>query len=300
MPGISRFVAVARMVLVVLAVLVLAASTLGVFAQEKGPYDTSRVVAIGGSLTEIVYLLGEQERLVARDSTSVYPDEALALRDVGYMRALSPEGVLSVQPSLILMLAGSGPPETIEVLEKASVPVVMVPERFDRAGILAKVEAVGKALGVGDRARELAARVEADTLAAENATAGIAERARILFVLSMQGGRILAAGTGTAADGVIAMAGAENAVTGYAGYKQLSDEAVIEAAPDVILAMERGGGGEIAADELLAHPAIAATPAGRDGRVIRMDGSFLLGFGPRTASAVRELAHALYGDAVAD
>lgn len=300
MPGISRFVAVARMVLVVLAVLVLAASTLGVFAQEKGPYDTSRVVAIGGSLTEIVYLLGEQERLVARDSTSVYPDEALALRDVGYMRALSPEGVLSVQPSLILMLAGSGPPETIEVLEKASVPVVMVPERFDRAGILAKVEAVGKALGVGDRARELAARVEADTLAAENATAGIAERARILFVLSMQGGRILAAGTGTAADGVIAMAGAENAVTGYAGYKQLSDEAVIEAAPDVILAMERGGGGEIAADELLAHPAIAATPAGRDGRVIRMDGSFLLGFGPRTASAVRELAHALYGDAVVD
>lgn len=299
MADISRSGVLLRAAIAMLAAM-LAVSAPAALAQGKAPYDTSRVVAIGGSVTEIVYLLGEQERLVARDSTSVYPDEALALWDVGYMRALSPEGVLSVLPSLILMLEGSGPPETIEVLEKASVPVVMVPERFDRAGILAKIEAVGTALGVEDRAKALAAQVEADTLAAENATAGIARRARVVFVLSLQGGRILASGTDTAADGVISMAGADNAVAGFAGYKQLTDEALIAAAPDVILAMDRAGDHETAVDDLLAHPAIAATPAGRDGRVIRMDGSFLLGFGPRTASAVRELAHALYGDAVAD
>lgn len=278
----------------------LAVSASCAFAQEKAPYDTSRVVSIGGSVTEIVYLLGQQESLVARDSTSVYPEEALALRDVGYMRALSPEGVLSVQPSLILMLEGSGPPEALDVLDKASVPVVMVPERFDRAGILAKIEAVGTALGVEDRAKALAAQVDADTLAAENATDGIVQPAGVVFVLSLQGGRILASGTDTAADGIIAMAGARNVVAGFAGYKQLTDEALIEAAPDFILAMDRAGDHETAVDELLAHPAIAATPAGRAGRVIRMDGSFLLGFGPRTASAVRDLARALHGEAVGD
>src|SRR5690554_7864765 len=65
--------------------------------------DASRLVTVGGSLTEIVYALGEQKLLIARDSTSTYPEEANALPDVGYMRALSPEGLISVDPSAILM-----------------------------------------------------------------------------------------------------------------------------------------------------------------------------------------------------
>lgn len=266
-------------------------------AQGAG-YDTSRVVTIGGSLTEIVYALGEEGRLAARDSTSVYPPEALELPDVGYMRALSPEGVLALNPSVIVLLEGSGPPEALEVLEKASVPLVTVPESFDREGILKKIEIVGHVLGVDEKAAALSARIAADIDAAKAATADIEKRRKVLFVLSLQGGRVLASGTGTAADGIIAMAGGDNAVTAYPGYKQLSDEAIIEAAPDVILAMDRGGDHETEADQLLAHPAIAATPAAASRSIVRMDGAFLLGFGPRTAEAVRELSAALYGDAL--
>lgn len=265
---------------------------------EDVAYDTSRVVMIGGSLTEIVYALGEEGRLAARDSTSVYPPEALELPDVGYMRALSPEGVLAIDPSVIVLLEGSGPPEALDVLQKASVPLVTVPESFDREGILKKIDVVGHVLGVEDKAGALSARVSADIDAAEAATAGIEKRRKVLFVLSLQGGRVLASGTGTAADGIIAMAGGENAVTAYPGYKQLSDEAIIEAAPDVILAMDRGGDHETQADQLLDHPAIAATPAAANRAIVRMDGAFLLGFGPRTAEAVRKLSAALYGDAV--
>lgn len=271
---------------------------LGAALAGESEYDTSRVVAVGGSLTEIVYALGEEARLVARDSTSVFPAEALELPDIGYMRALSPEGVLSIDPSLIVLLEGSGPPEALEVLGKASIPLVTVPERFDRDGILEKIRIVGDVLGVEDKADRLATDVAADIDAAQAATAGVKERKKVLFVLSLQGGRVLASGTGTAADGIIAMAGGVNAVTEYPGYKQLSDEALIEAAPDVILAMDRGGDHETQAGELLAHPAIAATPAAASRKVVRMDGAFLLGFGPRTAAAARELATALYGDAV--
>lgn len=267
-------------------------------AGEAEP-DTSRLVTIGGSLTEIVYALGEEDRLVARDSTSVYPPEALSLPDVGYMRALSPEGVLSIDPGVIVLLEGSGPPEALDVLKKASVPLVSVPESFDRDGILAKIRIVGDVLGVEDKAAALAGRVKTDLDEAQAATANIGQRKRILFVLSLQGGRIMASGTDTAANGIIAMAGGVNAVTGYSGYKQLTDEAIIEAAPDLILAMDRGDELEVQADQLLAHPAIAATPAGAAQNILRMDGAFLLGFGPRTAAAVRELAAALYGDAIA-
>ena len=263
-------------------------------------YDASRIVAIGGSVTEIIYALGEEDRLIARDTTSVFPEAALELPDVGYIRQLSPEGVISVDPSLIIALEGSGPPEAVEVLEKASIPMVTVPDRYDREGILEKIRIVGDVLDVEDKAAALAADTDADLKAAEQATADIAERKKVLFVLSLQGGRILASGTNSAADGIISMAGGVNAVTEYEGYKQLTDEAVIEAAPDVILAMDRGGDHETQANDLLAHPAIAATPAAKTGSVVRMDGAYLLGFGPRTAAAVRDLSAALYGDALAD
>ncbi|MFC3722143.1 heme/hemin ABC transporter substrate-binding protein [Neoaquamicrobium sediminum] len=263
-------------------------------------YDASRIVAIGGSVTEIIYALGEEERLIARDTTSVFPEAALELPDVGYIRQLSPEGVISVDPSLIIALEGSGPPEAVEVLEKASIPMVTVPDRYDREGILEKIRIVGDVLDVEDKAAALTAETDADLKAAEQATADIAERKKVLFVLSLQGGRILASGTNSAADGIISMAGGVNAVTEYEGYKQLTDEAVIEAAPDVILAMDRGGDHETQANDLLSHPAIAATPAAKTGRVVRMDGAYLLGFGPRTAAAVRDLSAALYGDALAD
>lgn len=263
--------------------------------------DTSRLVAIGGSITEIVYALGEQGRLVARDSTSVYPQEALALPDVGYMRQLSPEGVMSVKPTAILALQGSGPREAIDVLKKASVAYIEVPETFDRAGILDKITVVGKALGVEDKAASLAATVGKDIETAESLTRDLAERKRVLFVLSFQGGRFMAAGRNNAADGIITMAGAVNVLDEFEGYKAVSDEAIIAARPDVILMMDRGGGDHTVVNaEILAHPAVATTPAGQAKRLIRMDGSYLLGFGPRTASAIRDLTVALYGDAVAN
>jgi iron complex transport system substrate-binding protein len=260
--------------------------------------DPSRIVAVGGSVTEIVYALGAENLLIARDSTSLYPEAALKLPDVGYMRALSPEGVLSVNPSGILMLAGSGPKEAIDVLEKASVPLIEVPETFDHEGILRKIRVVGEAIGAPEKAAALAASVDAELKAAEKLVADISERKRVLFILSMQGGKILASGDGTAASGIIELAGGVNAVEGFSGYKQLSDEAALSARPDIILMMDRGGEHAAADAELFAHPAIATTPAGRDKKLVRMDGGYLLGFGPRTAGAIRDLAAALYGDQI--
>jgi iron complex transport system substrate-binding protein len=266
-------------------------------AAQAPALDTSRLVAIGGDITEIIYALGEEERLIARDSTSIYPEAATKLPDVGYMRALSAEGILAVNPSAIIAVEGSGPPETLAVLRSASVPFETVPQSYDRDGILKKIRSVGALLGVADKAGVLEAKVAADLDASIAASSGRPEnqRKRVLFVLSAQGGKILASGTGTAADGIIRLAGALNAVGTFPGYKPLTDESIIEAKPDVILLTTGGGDHPVTNDQLLAQPALALTPAAQNKAIIRMDGLHLLGFGPRTASAVRELNAAIYG-----
>ncbi len=269
------------------------AAALPAVAQEK----TGGIVSIGGSVTEIIYALGASDRLAARDTTSSYPPEVAALPDVGYMRALSPEGVLSVDPSLIIAESGAGPLETITVLEGANIPFVTVPDDYSAAGVSAKIIAVGQAIGEETSAKALAdqLRRELDEIArisGENATEN---KKRVLFILSTQGGRIMASGKDTAAAAMIEMAGGTNAVTAFYGYKPITDEAVIAAAPDVILMMDRKGDHDSPVDELLQMPVIASTPAAQTRAVIKMDGLYLLGFGPRTAQAVADLNRALYG-----
>lgn len=259
-------------------------------------YDTSRVVAIGGATTEIVFALGEQSRLVARDSTSTFPSEAEELTDIGYMRALAAEGVLSVQPTLILTEPGAGPPETISVLQAASVPMVVVPAPYSADGVLTKITAIGDALGVPDKAQALSEQVQAafDDVALQVEQSESAPK-RVLFVLSTQGGRIMASGTNTAADGIIALAGGINAIDQFEGYRQLTAEAISVAAPDVVLMMDREGDHSSTAEALFAMPEMSTTPAAQAGALVKMDGLLLLGFGPRTPQAAQTLHDALQG-----
>ncbi|MCA1367877.1 hemin ABC transporter substrate-binding protein [Bradyrhizobium sp. BRP14] len=266
-------------------------------AQGLEQPDVSRIVSVGGAITEIIYALGEESRLVGRDSTSTYPEAARKLPDVGYMRQLAPEGIIAVNPTAIVAIEGSGPPEALAVLKEANIPFTSIAETYDRGGILTKIRAVGTFLGVKDKAEALAQMVEKDLDAAVAVSAGRpeGERKRILFILSTQGGKIMASGTGTAANGIIELAGAVNAASTFPGYKALTEEAIVEAKPDVILMMDRGGSHAASPDELFALPALSLTPAAKSKALIRMDGLHLLGFGPRTASAIRELNAAIYG-----
>jgi iron complex transport system substrate-binding protein len=269
------------------------ASALAFTALSTTAFADERVLSIGGSITEIVYALGEEDRLIARDTTSSFPAVVEELPDVGYMRALSPEGVLSVDPTLIIAEEGSGPLETIEVLEGANIPFVTIPDGFDRPAVAIKIQAVAQALGVPEKGEELAAEIDAQLAALETS---VDAPARVMFILSTQGGRIMASGTNTAADGMIALAGGTNAVTGFEGYKPLTDEAVTLAAPDVIVMMAREGDHNTADQDLWTHPAISTTPAAQTQSIVRMNGLLLLGFGPRTPEAAQALHSALYDE----
>jgi iron complex transport system substrate-binding protein len=259
-----------------------------------------RVVALGGDVTEIVFALGAGDRLVAVDSTSDHPPAADELPDLGYFRRLAAEPIVALEPDLVLASAASGPPVVLEQLRAAQVPLAIIPNTAGVDGVVAKIQAVGGALDREAAADALAREVEAEVARARDRVADAERRPRVLFVLNVGRGAPLAGGSGTSAAAIIALAGGRNAVGGFEGYKPLSQEAAIAAAPDVVLVpdhtLEAAGGREA----LLERPELRHTPAAAAGRVVAMDGLLLLGFGPRLGEAVNELARALHPDLVAD
>lgn len=265
------------------------------FAAEA---DARRIVSVGGAITEILYALGLQDRIVGVDSTSLYPAAALQQKaNVGYMRQLSPEGVLSLNPDLVVAIEGSGPPATLDVLKESKIPLAFVPEVFSEDGLTGKIRTIAHLMNVDARGECLITAVESDLAAIRKLRSGIGHKSRIMFVMSLVDGRAMAAGRNTAADEIIALAGGVNAVDGYDGYKTIGEEAIIAAKPDVILAMQRGRD-SLNADVVFANAAFKLTPASGTKAFIAMDGLYLLGFGPRTAAAARDLASDLYPSVV--
>jgi heme transport system substrate-binding protein len=262
--------------------------------REVAIENPSRIVSIGGAVTEILYALGFEDRLAGVDATSLFPPAALRDKaNVGYMRQLSPEGVLGLNPSLVFAMQGSGPKETMDVLEAAKVPMVLVPEVFTEDGLLAKIRLVGHAMDADVRAACLASAVSSDLTQLRELRSKVTKPVRVMFVMSLLNGRAMVAGHKTAADEIINLSGGINAIDGYDGYKTINDEAIVAARPDVVLSIQRGKD-SLDADAVYAHPAFAMAPVAANKGFISMEGLYLLGFGPRTAAAARDLSLKLY------
>lgn len=252
-----------------------------------------RIVTAGGGVTEIVYALGLDSFLVGVDTSSVYPESATKLPQVGYARALSSEGILSLQPTMLISYEEAGPPSTLSHLKTAGVRIVLLPSKPEPANVEERIRVIARELGADDRAQDLIDQLRMD-LSQVPAKAGAVQPVRVLFVYARAGGVLNVSGSNTAADTMIRLAGGINAVTGFEGYKPLTAEAAVAAAPDVILMTSRGLEEAGGIKTLLSHPGLALTPAAGNQRVVQMDDLLLLGFGPRLGQAVKELSRLLY------
>lgn len=246
-------------------------------------------------MTEILYDLGQADKVVAVDSTSQFPEQALKdKRNVGYLRALSAEGVLSVNPTLIIASEQAGPPEVVKALKSTNIRYVEIGDKPTVEGVPAKVRAIGDVVGARDAAEALVAKIQADFDALASDRKTMQQKKRVLFVLAVQNGRAIVGGTGTSADAMLQIAGADNAAASISGFKPVSDEQLAEFAPDAIITMRRGDGNGHGTDQVLALAGLRGTPAAKPENSIEMDGLYLLGFGPRAPAAARDLMRKLY------
>ncbi|MEM1105624.1 MAG: ABC transporter substrate-binding protein [Pseudomonadota bacterium] len=249
-----------------------------------------RIVSLGGDVTEILYGLGEGDRIVATDSTSVFPEAAQSMPKVGYVRQLSAEGVLSVEPDLILISGAAGPDTALDQIKASGVEIVQMETRYTIEAIVDKTRQVATAVGAPEAGEVLAGQISADWEAASEQIAALDLAPTVLFFATLGDGAPRAAGRDTAAHGIIELMGGSNPFDEQIGYKALSLEAAVAADPDVVLIMSHHAAriGEV--EDVLAHPALALTRAAQSGMVILVDPVTVMQFSPRTPAALGDLA----------
>jgi iron complex transport system substrate-binding protein len=212
--------------------------------------------------------------------------------DVGYVRMLGAEGILSQKPDLFLVSGEAGPSPVLEQVRAAGVDVVVVPNGHSLDNIDDTIRAVATATGRTEDGDKLITRVETDlqTLRATT-TSGDRERPGVVFLLARHGGALMAAGSDTAAHAMIEASGGRNICADFTGYQPLSAEVFAAATPDFVIVSESVGGND--AELLAIVPGLGSAQAAGELRVIRVDDAAFLGFGPRAPSAAAEVALAL-------
>jgi len=257
-----------------------------------------RIVAIGGAMTEIVFALGEGTKVVAVDTTSLYPWRAVApLPKVGYLRQLSVEGILSTKPDLILADVDAGPKDVLDQLQSMGAPVAHFHAAHTVESVAPKIRFVGEAIGHKAEAETMVEGYSTDLKAIETTVAGLTQKPKVLFLIAVGPSGLRGAGDGTAAGEMIGRAGGTNSFAGVEGYKPVSPEASLAANPDYLLMMKQTVDeiGGINAVAML--PALAKLSAAKEKQIVALDGNYMLNFGPRTAHAIRDLAAAIHPDA---
>ncbi len=249
-----------------------------------------RIVSLATGVAETVAALGAADRLVGRDETSDVPEIAAA-PVVTKAHATSPEMVLALQPDLVLVDAATSPPEAIAQIESAGVRVVSVPEAWTVADIAPRTQAIATAIGAPDSA---AAAVIAEATTGSSATPATAPRVAFLYLRGTAAVYLLG-GAGSGADALIDAAGGldAGAEAGYDAFVPLTAEALASLDPDVLLVMTKGLESVGGIEGLVQLPGVAQTTAGRERRVVAVDDTLLLSFGPRTGALIDALSGAL-------
>jgi iron complex transport system substrate-binding protein len=259
------------------------------FSIQANAAAPKRIITLSGALTETVDALGLGKSIVAVDVTSIYPAYVNDLPKVSKNRTVSAEGLISFKPDLVLAPEGSVSKEIAYQLQSAGINLVNIKQDFSVNGSIAFIKAVAAALQVPAKGEALAKQTQAKV---SKALAGVKKSnktPKVLFIYARGTGVMLVAGQHTNIDAIITLAGGKNAAQGFDNFKPYTTESLMEANPDVILMFDFGLNSLGGAEAVLNMPGVAQTNAGKNKRIVQMDGELLINFSVRLDQAIATL-----------
>lgn len=246
-----------------------------------------RIVSANGTLSEILVGLGLESQIVGVDVTSTYPASLEKIPKIGHNRTIAAEGIISLNPDVIIYSDQSMiSPAVIKQLAATGKKLVLFRHELSKEGAIRLIREVGVYFNAKAQAEKLVKNLETDLAKVKKQTSS----KKLLFIYARGTGTLMVSGTGTSVDRMFLLSGNVNAVTGFTEFKPLTSESLIAANPDVLVLFSSGLESLDGMDGLLKVPGVAMTNAGRNRKIVTMDGQFLTGFGPRLGKAVQELA----------
>ena len=266
------------------------------FANCSKAKDTSRIVVAGGSITEILFFLNESKNIVAVDTTSNYPEDAKNYPSIGYVRALSAEGVLSLKPTLIIGEKDMGPENVLEQLKKTKIELRVLDEKNSVKGIQDKVSCIASILGKNkdDNFEKNISLEKSVSKLKVISKANSKKNIRGLVILMMQGTSPVVAGRNTSGGDFLKMIGSKNTMSSFEGWKPAGKEAILLSNPNFILITKRATKSYGSLNSFLKESGIEMTEAARTQNVFSLDGMSFLGFGPRTINSGLEISNKIH------
>lgn len=254
-----------------------------------------RIITAGSAMTETVCALGDCEKIVASDKTSLYPQQIQSLPSIGYRTSINAEGIISLKPTLVIAERGYVSDVVLDQIRATGIRTVIIDKVYDFEGTKNLIMAIGDALSRQNEAKLLVKKIELELAEAAALAKKSRSVPRVLCVYNRGTSSVDVAGAKTFAS-ILPLAGAVSAISGVEGYKPLNAEALIASNPEYLLMFESGVSSLGGVDGVLKIPGVAQTIAGKEKQIIAYDGIALSNFGPRLGETVRDLVLLLHPD----
>ena len=252
---------------------------------------TQKVVALANGAGEIISAMGFKSILIGRDIASTDVDlKSVPIVTSGHQ--VVAEKIIALTPDLVIVDKSTGPQSALDALAVAGIRVVTTPEAWTLGDMPAKVRAIANAIGAPASGAALNTALNSSLEKLQESP----EKSRVVFLYLRGGSSIyLIGGKGSGADSLISAVGALDvgAATLTNPFSAMTSELLASLNPDVLLVMSKGLQSVGGVSGLVQLPGIAQTAAAKNRRVIAVDDSLLLSFGPRTPDLIEQLSAAM-------
>ena len=291
-----------RISILLIASIVLICTSCSRFHNAPNDSQAERYVVISPIYNEIIWALGAQDKVVGIDLSTTYPPEVKNVQTVGYHRALSAEGILSLHPTTIIHDNNIGPPQVVQQIQQLNIPMKTFTAKNDSFdGTKALIREIGAYFHKEQRAEDLCKTLDEQRAVSLEKVKQYEDHPRVAVIHFGRASNVyLVVGKGGGGDGggvsqMIELAGGQMAIDNKGMQRMGSPEIVAQANPDVILLTDYGYdrlGGSL--DQIKALPGVATSSAAKTNRIFRIEENVLNYFGPRSGENIAKIADLIH------